>query len=100
MDQRFEMFKPAYGKSALRVASKKMQKRMEVRLLNAGARNDKDGNAVIDVDASDALSEDEKELDEIEDSYSPVSTTTLQFTTIRPVLYNPPALFRSLSTIC
>ncbi len=32
MDQLFERFKPACGKSALRVASKKMQKRMEVRL--------------------------------------------------------------------
>ena len=43
-----------------------MQNRMEVRLLN-GARNDKDGDAVIDVDASDASSEDEEEPDEIED---------------------------------
>jgi len=30
MDQLFERFNPACGKSALRVASKKMQKRMEV----------------------------------------------------------------------
>jgi hypothetical protein len=34
MDQLFERFKPACGKSALRVALKKMQKRMEVRMLN------------------------------------------------------------------
>jgi hypothetical protein len=67
MDQLFERFKPACGKSALRVASKnKMQKRMDVRMLN-GARNDEDGNAVIDVDASDASSEDEEEPDDIED---------------------------------
>ena len=66
IDQLFEMFKPACGKSAIRVASKKMQKRMEVRLLN-GAWNDKDGDAVIDVDASNASSEDEEEPDEIED---------------------------------
>ncbi len=66
MDQLFEMFKPACGKSALRVASKKMQKRMEVRLLN-GARNGKDGDAVIDIDASNASSEDEEEPGEIED---------------------------------
>ncbi len=32
-----------------------------------GAQNDEDINAVIDVDASDALSEDEEEPDEIED---------------------------------
>jgi hypothetical protein len=56
MDQLFERFKPACGKSALRVASKKMQMRMSVR-----ARND-----VIEVDGSDASSEDEaEELDEI-----------------------------------
>jgi hypothetical protein len=55
MDQLFERFKPACGKSALRVAPKKMQKRMEVRMLNC-AQNDEDSNAVIDVDASDALS--------------------------------------------
>jgi len=66
MDQLFERFKPACGKSALCVASKKMQKRMEVRMLN-GAPNDKDGDAVIDIDASDASSEDEEEPDEIED---------------------------------
>jgi hypothetical protein len=66
MDQLFEMFKPACGKSALHVASKKMQKRMEVRLLN-GARNGKDGDAVIDIDASDASSEDEEEPGDIED---------------------------------
>ena len=66
MDQLFERFKPACGKSALRVASKKMQKRMDVRMLN-GAQNDEDGDAMIDVDASDALSEDEEEPDDIED---------------------------------
>ena len=56
MDQLFERFKPACGKSALRVASKKMQMRMSAR-----ARND-----VIEVDGSDASSEDEaEELDEI-----------------------------------
>ncbi len=32
-----------------------------------GARNDKDGDAVIDVDASDASSEDDEEPAEIED---------------------------------
>jgi len=66
MDQLFNRFKPACGKSALRVASKKMHKRMKVRVLN-GARNDEDSNAVIDVDASNALSENEEENDEIED---------------------------------
>jgi hypothetical protein len=39
---------------------------MEVRMLN-GARNDEDGNAVIDIDVSDASSEDEEEPGEIED---------------------------------
>ena len=48
-------FTPACGKSALRVAPKKMQKRMEVRMLNC-EQNDEDSNAVIDVDASDASS--------------------------------------------
>ena len=67
MDQLFERFKPACGKSALRVASKKMQKRMEVRMLNGRARNDEDGDAVIDIDASDASSDDEEEPNEIED---------------------------------
>jgi hypothetical protein len=43
-----------------------MQNRMEVRLLN-GALNDKEGDDVIDVDASDASSEDEEEPNEIED---------------------------------
>jgi hypothetical protein len=66
MDQLFERFKPACGESALRVAPKKMQKRMEVRMLNC-ARNDDNSDAVIDVDASDASSEDEEEPDEIED---------------------------------
>jgi hypothetical protein len=66
MDQLFERFKPACGKSALHVASKKMQKRMDVRMLN-GARFDEDGNTVIDVDASNASSEDEEEPDDIED---------------------------------
>ncbi len=37
-----------------------------MRVLN-GARNDEDGNAVIDVDASNASSEDDKEPSEIED---------------------------------
>jgi hypothetical protein len=45
-----------------------MQKRMEVRMLNAGrARNDEDGDAVIDIDASNASSDDEEEPNEIED---------------------------------
>jgi hypothetical protein len=55
MDQLFERFTSACGKSALCVAPKKMQKRMEVRMLNC-AQNDEDSNAVIDVDASDASS--------------------------------------------
>jgi hypothetical protein len=58
MDQLFERFTPACGKSTLRVALKKMQMRMAVR-----ARND-----VIEIDGSDALSEDEmEEPDEIAD---------------------------------
>jgi hypothetical protein len=56
MDQLFERFKPAWGKSALRVAPKKMQMRMVVQ------------NDVIKIDGSDALSEDEaEEPDEIVD---------------------------------
>ena len=60
MDQLFERFKPACGKSALHVASKKMQMRMAVR-----ARNDN----VIKIDGSNASSEDEEveEPDEIVD---------------------------------
>jgi hypothetical protein len=55
----FENFKPACTKSALCLAAKKMQMRMEVRVNNV--RND-DADAVIDIDASDAsLSEDEDE---------------------------------------
>jgi hypothetical protein len=58
MDQLYERFKPACGKSALCVASKKMQMRMAVR-----ARND-----VIKIDGSNASSEDEaEEPDEIAD---------------------------------
>jgi hypothetical protein len=60
-DKFFRKFKPACAKSTLRLAAKKMQMRMEVRM---NVRN-KDTNAVIDVDASDAsLSEDEDEPDE------------------------------------
>ena len=36
-------------------------------MLNGRARNDEDGDVVIDIDASDASSEDEEEPDEIED---------------------------------
>ena len=61
MDKFFEKFKPACGKSALRLAAKKMQMRMEVRM---EVRNN-NADALIDVDVSDAsLSEDEDEPNE------------------------------------
>jgi hypothetical protein len=61
MDKFFEKFKPACGKSALRLAAKKMQMRMEVRM----EVQNNNADAVIDVDASDASSsEDEDEPNE------------------------------------
>ena len=55
MDQLFKHFKPACSKSALRVASKKMQLRMQVRMSDAAAKKErvKVNDNLIDKNESD-----------------------------------------------
>jgi len=61
MDQLFEKFKPACSKSALRVASKKMQRRMQVRMADVAAKKggtEVDGHS-IDDESDDSTCDDE-----------------------------------------
>jgi hypothetical protein len=63
MDQLFEKFKPACSKSALRVASKKMQKRMLARKKSTSKGNSSDGESA---DGENELVEEEKEVEVVE----------------------------------
>jgi hypothetical protein len=61
MDQLFEKFKPACSKSALRVASKKMQKRMKARTQSTWKGNSNE------LDGENKLMEEEEEVEVVEE---------------------------------